>query len=525
MVTLMRTRHRPASAARAAACRLGGPLALAAALVAALAGQGAAPPLQLLARDVRRTLPTTVVDGIEYVALDDLAPPFALNVREEGGSLTVTAGTRTIVLTPDQPLVSVAGRLVPLAAPPRRTNRRWLVPLDFVSRALGPATGIAIDLRKASRLLVVGDLLVPRVVVRQDGSPAQARITVDITPTAPATVTLEPGRLLVRIAADAIDPALSPAAPGPLVEAIQRVASEPVVAIQLGSHFGSYRASTAAAGNGSRVTLDLLAQGSPAAPPPAPPVQSATPLPPEPALAAGGLHAIAIDAGHGGDDAGARGAAGTIEKELTLDLARRLKSALEIRLGIRVVLTREDDRALGLDERAAIANNSRADLFLSLHANASVQPAARGATVFHLDAGRATGAATDTTPAGVPVLGGTRNIDLVLWDTAQILYLAPSARLAATVADSLRGRVELGAAPVREAPLRVLIGAHLPAVLVETGYLSNADDEKRLATDEYRNAFVQGLVEAVVHVRDGTSPAATVPPATPGGPPPGGSHP
>ena len=89
-----------------------------------------------------------------------------------------------------------------------------------------------------------------------------------------------------------------------------------------------------------------------------------------------------IDPGHGGDDVGARGARGAQEKTVTLEVARRLRTLIEMRLGIRVVLTRDEDRTISLDERAAIANNSKADLFLSLHLNAAPAGSVAGAEVY-----------------------------------------------------------------------------------------------------------------------------------------------
>ena len=89
-----------------------------------------------------------------------------------------------------------------------------------------------------------------------------------------------------------------------------------------------------------------------------------------------------IDPGHGGDDVGARGEGGTVEKDLTLAVARRVKAAIEARLGLRVLLTREDDRNVPLDQRIALANNNKADLFISLHANASLVPTASGASIY-----------------------------------------------------------------------------------------------------------------------------------------------
>ena len=92
---------------------------------------------------------------------------------------------------------------------------------------------------------------------------------------------------------------------------------------------------------------------------------------------------IAIDPGHGGMDEGVKGTGGTKEKDLTLAIARRIKTAVEARLGIRVLLTRDDDRNVPLDDRTAVANNNKADLFISLHANASLRPSTAGAAIYY----------------------------------------------------------------------------------------------------------------------------------------------
>jgi len=253
--------------------------------------------------------------------------------------------------------------------------------------------------------------------------------------------------------------------------------------------------------------------------------QRVTPaLPPVVGPPADDLRTIVIDPGHGGEDAGVRGAGDTVEKTLALDLARRVKTAIEARLGVRVVLTREDDRAMGLDARAAIANNSHADLFISLHANGSVRPAAVGAEIYSLSPdGRAAAAPPGAADAG-PVLAP--GVELVPWERAQTPRLLESAALAAAIAEAGRGTITFGVNPVRQAPLRVLVGAMMPAVLVEAGYLTNADEAARLATDEYTNAFARALVDAVVRFRDRASaPYAPAAPAmaTPSSPirPPG----
>ena len=154
-------------------------------------------PLTLLSKDGRRTIPLTLVNNQEFVAVDDLAATFQLAVREDAlGALTVTYKNKTIVLT-NQALASVAGRLVSLPAPAARVGRRWLVPVEFIGRALALVYDTKLELRKPSHLLIVGDLRVPRIAVRYDSVAPGGRLTIDATPRAAAstgtTDSSEPG--------------------------------------------------------------------------------------------------------------------------------------------------------------------------------------------------------------------------------------------------------------------------------------------------------------------------------------------
>ncbi len=108
-------------------------------------------------------------------------------------------------------------------------------------------------------------------------------------------------------------------------------------------------------------------------------------------LSPGTIRTVVIDPGHGGADVGSTGSGGTKEKDYTLQLARRVKATIEGRLGLRVLLTRDSDEDVPLDRRTALANNNKADLFVSLHANASVRPAVRGAQVLSLSLERLPG--------------------------------------------------------------------------------------------------------------------------------------
>lgn len=469
-----------------------------------LAGQGGATPLTLLSREGRRTIAVFVVNNRESVALDDLASTFQLAVREEAGALTVSYKGRTIVLTPDQALASVAGRLISLPAPPSRAGGRWMVPLEFISRALAPVYDARLDLRGSSHLLIVGDLRVPRVTIRYEPVGSGARLTLDATPRATSTVTQENARLTITFDADALDVA---------VPAIQLQAAQPVQAIRvldavtlvidLGPRVSGFRASAQPFDTSTRLVVDLVAaQAEAAALPPAP-------LPPPPTdlpvfgQAASPIRTIVLDPGHGGEDEGVKGVEGAPEKELTLAVARRARAAIENRLGIRVLLTRDDDRNVPLEERTAVANNNKADLFLSLHANGSLRTATSGASMYVAAFSDSDQTEAARAPARVPIFGGgSRDIELVPWDFAQVRHVDQSTELAHILEREFQNRVPLDARPFDRAPFRVLASANMPAVLIELGYVTNADQEKQLAAAEFQNTLVQAIADAVLKFRD-----------------------
>src|SRR5215211_6369431 len=194
-------------------------------LLAALPqAQGTSPPtpLTLISREGRRIVPTTLLSGQELIALDEVAALFQVMVREDTltGGVTLTYRGRTIVASPDQPMASVNGRVVTLPSPIVRAGRRWLAPVEFLPRALAPIYDQRIDLRRASRMLIVGDLAVPRVTARIEAVGPPTRATIEVSPAAPVTITTDQNRTIIRIDAIALDLAL-PAAGSGLVEQIR----------------------------------------------------------------------------------------------------------------------------------------------------------------------------------------------------------------------------------------------------------------------------------------------------------------
>jgi N-acetylmuramoyl-L-alanine amidase len=498
--------------------------AVAALLVAVLQSPtGAQPPASaapytVLSRDGRRPLAARTISGQEMFALDDLARLFNVVVREDpaAGGLTVTAGTDTIVLSPGQSLASVNGRLISLPAAPVHEGRTWYVPVDFVSRALAAAGGGRLELRKASRLILVGDIRAPRVVGHLESLGSLLRLTFDVAPATPHTLVQEGTRLTVRFEADVLDAALPASTAPDLVANIRPGDSPAAIAIDLGPRFASFRSTDTPADRGAgRIVIDIVAQTTEAQPPAPTPATPETP-PLIDLAPAGTLRAIVIDPGHGGSEEGARGPSGALEKQITLSVARRLKGALEARLGVRVILTRDSDATMALDERAAVANNNKADLLISLHANASPRTGVAGAEVYYLsldDYGDAAARAARADKDSLPVFGGgTRDIELIPWDLAQARHINESAALAQSIEASLRERVPMNARALQQAPFRVLVGANMPAVLVEMGFLTNAAQERQLQSDDFQNLIVQALAESITRFRDAhTAPHAPEP--------------
>ncbi len=448
----------------------------------------------------------------EFIATDDLAGLFQVIAREDAqaGGLTLTYRGQTAVVSLDRPLASVNGRVVALPSPPIRAGGRWLLPIEVLPRAIAPIYDQRLDLRRTSRVLVLGDLRVPRVLTRIEQVGGASRATLDVIPASTVTTQVDGGVVQVRIDADAIDltPPTGGVLPFGVFEQI-RVADAGVgLTLTLTATAGGARVASSTADNVTRVTIDV----PPSAPPTAGSVTGLETTPARPATSpASGLVpqpvpdptnrsqplTIVLDPGHGGDDMGARGAGGTLEKTIALDVAHRLRALLEMRPGVRVLLTRDDDRAVDLDDRAALANNSKADLFVSLHVNAAPTPSARGIDVLYADMGQ-NEATVDASAPALPVVGGrARTLALVRWDVAQAPHVARSAALATALADGLAPHLPTGVRQVRQIPLRVLRSADMPAVLVELGYVTNPDEETELAAEAYQSAVAHGIAEGL----------------------------
>ncbi|WP_137153552.1 N-acetylmuramoyl-L-alanine amidase [Rhizobium sp. FKL33] len=211
---------------------------------------------------------------------------------------------------------------------------------------------------------------------------------------------------------------------------------------------------------------------------------------------------IAIDAGHGGIDTGALGASGkTFEKDVTLSFAKTLADKLNAKPGFRAFLTRSDDTFVSLPERVTIARQGKARLFISLHADTLRQKGIRGATVYTIS-DRASDKLAESLAerenlsddiAGIEVRDEPEEVADILIDLTRRETQAFSIQLAEHVVKSFEGQIELINNPLRHAGFRVLQAPDVPSILLELGFLSNADDEKLLTSKAWRDK-VAGLI-------------------------------
>lgn len=215
-----------------------------------------------------------------------------------------------------------------------------------------------------------------------------------------------------------------------------------------------------------------------------------------------GIRLIVVDAGHGGRDPGAIGPKNIKEKDVTLMLAKALANALRQELGVKVLLTRSDDRFLELRERTDYANRVGADLFISLHANASPSGKAYGLETYFLNLSKNNQAAEVAARENGTSLQDVGNLEAILFDLMANAKINESSRLAAEVQQAMVAGLrphfssikDLG---VKQGPFHVLLGATMPSILVEAAFISHPREEKRLVSPAYQTQVATAIVNGV----------------------------
>ena len=218
------------------------------------------------------------------------------------------------------------------------------------------------------------------------------------------------------------------------------------------------------------------------------------------------LITIAIDAGHGGEDPGARGASGSREKDITLKVAKKLKDKIDVEPNMRGLLTRDGDYFVPLGTRVVKARKFKADLFISIHADAFTNPAARGSSVFALSEKGATSASArylakkeneSDLIGGVSLGGRDPVLAKTLLDLSQTATINDSLKLGKAVLGHIGEINDLHAKRVEQASFAVLKSPDIPSILVETAFISNPEEERNLNNDAYQDKLVDSILNGV----------------------------
>jgi len=426
-----------------------------------------------------------------------------LEIGPLGQSHRLSVAATEYIFGPDSAAVTVSEEIISLSQPPKLGAGGLQVPIDLLEEMYGAGLGYEFDWIAPERRLALSQrqMRVVPLSVELVNLQGVSTLVLRFRDEPRYRIDEQPGSVIVEMLGDRAS--LTPGqqlAPDPLVSGVHVTEEKITIDLASGAESEHYTLD-----DGRRLVFEIF-QGAPTK------IEISGSSPPTTPDRGRKMETIVIDPGHGGRDSGTLGKGGLNEKDLTLTLARSLKSTLERLYPIRVVLTRSEDAYLPLETRTAIANQHDADLFLSLHLNASRGSNASGAETFFLSL-QATDESAALLAGAENAFGGATSadsdLDLILWNLAQNRHLGQSQNLAKMIQTELNERMGIANRGVKQAPFRVLMGARMPAVLVEVGFLSNDDEARRLATSEYQNQLVEGLAEAIGRYRETVRPAPT----------------
>lgn len=441
-----------------------------------------------------------VDDGGNYVAADKLAALLKGSWSAKGQRATLTVGKRSAQFVRDQPRVVVQGQSITLDAGPRTSGGSWLIPEEFIAKGLPKlAPGVAITVAPApteakkaptqpAAVKPVKSTAVTFEELRHRSYPTFTRVVVETGST--VVYSVAPGReeIRVRLPKLIVSGVRTEEIGDGLVKEIrlEPAGTDAVLRILLESRAADVKAATFS--DPFRLVLDVYRPREAGGP-----STGQTGMDP--------LRLIVLDAGHGGHDPGATGPSGVTEKEVVLDVVKRVARMVEDDLGVKVALTRNSDVFVPLRDRTNFANKQRADLFVSIHANAHPRAISEGVETYFLSS-----EASDTDARQVAAVeNGVIQLESpasrakgdllksILWDLAQSEFQQESSFMAETVQDSMTKSLSLVNRGVKQAGFYVLGGAAMPAILIEIGFLTNPKEEKKLATPAYRESVARAI--------------------------------
>jgi N-acetylmuramoyl-L-alanine amidase len=441
-----------------------------------------------------RPIATTQQGGVTFFAADQVLAAVGGTVVADANGFKATVGTTMAAFGPDSRFAVVRDELIEMPVAPFTADGRPYVPLQFLQGFLPRAAQVDVSWDPAARVLQLKPAQQSIVGVQISVANVQGISKVVVTLSAPAeySIAKEPGAITIRFRGVIRAPYVEQTHEDPYVTKTSFVGNDLRIQLSAPDVAGdAYRLDSP-----FRIVVDFrkVAAAAPGTP---------QPFIPSKPVEAPGIHTIVIDPGHGGKEVGAVGPGGLMEKDATLNLCRKLAAALEAKLKTRVILTRSDDSVVALDQRTTIANQYKADLFLSVHMNAAIVRGAHGAETYFLSLQAsdelAKKAAELENAAAHPAASENPSSDLklILWDLAQQEYLNESSKLAQDVQEEMNRITGVQNRGVKQAPFRVLVGATMPAALVEVAFITNPEEEARINSDAFQKTVVDALTAAV----------------------------
>ncbi len=414
-----------------------------------------------------------------------------LDLKIGAGSFGLTGNSRAVIMADQEALLPV-----PVL---EHEGELWL-PMVLLEQVIGPRISERVAWDPVARRLELGsaEYNVTGLRVEQLGRSTavhiQCREPLSYRATSP-----EPGVIEVKIyGAEANVSRVGTTGRRGLMRSVRtkQHADFAVVTVMVDDLVGRYRTYTA--GEGKDIVLVLEEEQVAALPPPVPwgkenvnieqgPVDVTREI---------SVRTVVIDPGHGGHDVGAVGHQGILEKDVNLGVARELKRYLERESDLQVVLTRDEDTYLELADRAEIANSAGGDLFISLHCNSWFNDGAHGFETFFLSPAESDW--SKSVEAAENAAGGEPDdVEFIVWELVQNNFISSSSQLAEVIQQSVTEDLDLLDRGVRQAGFRVLVGAYMPAVLIELGFLTYADEEQNLGDRSYQRRMARALGDAI----------------------------
>ncbi|HEX9982946.1 MAG TPA: N-acetylmuramoyl-L-alanine amidase [Thermoanaerobaculia bacterium] len=453
-------------------------------------------PQQAILRTQTGDTPVTYVlhDGHTFFAAGDVVSALGGQLTPESTGFKVALGGAVAAFGTDSRYGVVGEDLIEMPVPPQVIDGKPFVPWQFFQGLLRKSSSLDVTWDATTKVLSARPLELSAVSVQASLANVQGISKIVLTMSGPVeyTIVKEPGAYAVRFKSTIRAPFGEQTYEDPYVQKlsfsadalrIQLTAADVVAdAYQLEEPF--------------RIVLDMRKAAAPIP-------GATTPLPGIKPVEQPGIRTIVIDPGHGGKEVGAVGSGGLYEKDATLALCRKLAASLQSATGARVVMTRDDDSLVSLDQRTAIANQYGADLFLSVHLNAAVVKGAKGAETYFLsleasdELARKAAETENTAAAQHATADPSADLKLILWDLAQQEYLQESSRFASTIQEELNTVTGVANRGVKQAPFKVLVGATMPAALVEVAFISNPEEEAKIQTDEFQKTMIDAITRAV----------------------------